>query len=136
MAAAEVGTDGFAGSGTAVVVVSGGGGGTVVRFSSPGSAYINSYRAQVAKAKRQIKRAKSNPALVQDSTWQQDLNEAYLALSQLILLVEITERKRLEAEQEELRKQALKVELESLALLEKRRLEDEEEELLAANLWW
>lgn len=136
MDATEVGSDGFTGSGTAVVVVSGGGGGTVVRFSSPGSAYINSYRSQVAKAKRKIKAAKSNPALVQDSSWQQALNEAYLALSQLILLVEVTERARLEAEAEELRKQALKVELESLALLEKRRLEDEEEELLAANLWW
>jgi hypothetical protein len=135
MAATEVGSDGFTGSGTALVVVSGGGGGTLVRFSSPGSAYINSYKSQIRRARKKVQAAQRDPLLAEADAFKQALNEAYLALQQLALLVTAQERLRIEKEAEELRKAQAELELKAAALRAKQALEDEEDELLAANLW-
>lgn len=135
MDATEVGNDGFSGSGTVVVVSGSGGGGTLVRFSSPGSAYINSYKSQIRRARKKVQAAERDPLLAEADAFKQALNEAYLALQQLALLVTAQERLRLEKEAEELRKAQAELELKAAALRAKQALEDEEEELLAANLW-
>lgn len=116
-------------------VVEGGVGGGVIRFSSPGSAYINSYKSQIKRAKKKLQAAKENPLLAMEREFQQALTEAYLAYSQLVLILDLKEKERLEKEAEALRKAAYEVELKAVALRAQRALEEEEEELLAANLW-
>jgi hypothetical protein len=133
LAATEDGDTANGGVGPAAV--SGGGGGSVVRFSSPGSAYINWHKSKVRKARAKIQEAKDDPLLAQKREFQQALAEAYVALAQLVSLVEANKKAQYERELEELKQQALQLERESQALLEKQRLEAEEEELLAANLW-
>jgi hypothetical protein len=114
----------------------GGGGGTILRSSSPGSAYIDWYKSKLRKARKQVQAAKDDPLLAQKREFQQALSEAYSAFAALKALVEEKERAKLEREEEELRNQALQIEREQVALLEKKRLEEsEDEELLAANLW-